>query len=167
MVLNRAVTDGILPANPLNQLKRQERPKKQESSREYLTLDEVKQLVKTECVKPVVKQAFLFSCFSGLCFSDVKALKWGDFQTDNEGKRLIRYTQKKTGKEEHLQVSGEALKFLPEQGTAKDTDTVFILSNNGYTNNAMKSWILASGIKKRVTFHVARHTNIFVTHCIP
>jgi site-specific recombinase XerD len=32
-------------------------------------------------------------------------------------------------------------------------------SNNGYTNQALKSWILAAGITKRVTFHVGRHTN--------
>jgi integrase len=157
--LNRAVSDGIIQSNPVNQLKRFERPKKPDASREYLTIDEVKQLVKTECIKPLVKQAFLFSCFSGLRFSDVKALKWEDIQADSEGKRIIHYTQKKTKKNEYLQISDEALKFLPGRGTAKDTDTVFILSNNGYTNQALKSWVLASGIKKRVTFHVGRHTN--------
>jgi integrase len=159
VVLNKAVTEGILPLNPINHLKRYERPKKPDASREYLTIDEVKQLVKTECVKPIVKLAFLFSCFSGLRFSDVKALKWGDFQTDNEGKQLIRYIQQKTQKDEYLQVSDEALKFLPDKGTATDKDTIFILSNNGYTNQALKSWVLAAGVKKRVTFHVGRHTN--------
>jgi integrase len=159
VALNCAVQSGIIPGNPMKDLTRFERPKMPDSNREYLTIDEVKQLVKTECIKPVVKQAFLFSCFSGLRFSDVKALKWDDFQTDNEGKQIIRYIQQKTKKDEYLQVSDEALKFLPERGTATGKDTVFILSTNGFTNQALQSWVLAAGIKKRVTFHVGRHTN--------
>jgi len=157
--LNCAVQDGIIQSNPMKTLTRFERPKLPESSREYLTIDEVKQLVKTPCVKPIVKQAFLFTCFSGLRFSDVKALKWGEIQTDNDGQKLIRYTQQKTGKNEYLQVSNEALKFLPERNGAKDNDIIFILSDNGYTNQALASWVLAAGIQKRVTFHVGRHTN--------
>jgi integrase len=159
IAMNKAVTDDIISNNPLNQLKRHERPKRPDTSREYLTIDEVNRLVKTECVKTIVKQAFLFSCFTGLRFSDIKALRWGDVQNDSEGKNVIRYTQKKTGKNEYLQVSNEALKFLPERGAAKDTDTIFVLCCNGYTNKALKSWVLAADVKKRVTFHVGRHTN--------
>jgi integrase len=159
VVLNCAVQDGIIQNNPMKDITRFERPQQPQINREYLTIDEIKQLVKTECVKPVVKQAFLFSCFSGLRFSDVKALKWGDIQTDNEGNKIIRFMQKKTGKHENLQVSDEALKFLPDKGAANNNDTVFILSNNGYTNQALKSWVLSAGITKRVTFHVSRHTN--------
>jgi integrase len=158
-VLSNAVKDRIISVNPINQLKRHELPKKPDSTREYLTIDEVKQLVETECIKPIVKQAFLFSCFTGLRFSNVKALKWEDIQIDSEGKNLIRYTQVKTKKHELLQVSDKAFKFLPERGTAKDTDTIFVLWSNGYINQALRSWVLAAGVKKHVTFHVGRHTN--------
>jgi integrase len=100
-----AVQDGIIQSNPMKDLTRFERPQQPQGNREYLTVDEMKRLVKTECIKPVVKLAFLFFCFSGLRFSDVKALKWGDIQTDNGGKWVIRYTQQKTGKDEYLQLS--------------------------------------------------------------
>ena len=96
--LNKAVRDGILTSNPLKLLPRQERPKRQLENREYLTIDEVRQLVKTPCRKPIIKNAFLFSCFSGLRFSDVKNLTWGQIQVDNEGKNVIKYTQQKTAK---------------------------------------------------------------------
>ena len=158
-VLNRAVIDGILPTNPMNRLKQHERPKRPESNREYLTIDEVKHLIKTDCIKPLVKSAFLFSCFSGLRFSDITALKWSDIHTDNEGEKVIRYTQKKTKKDEYLQVSDEALKFLPERGTAGNNNLIFSLPDSGITNYTIKSWVLTAGIKKRVTFHVGRHTN--------
>ena len=159
VALNRAVRDGILPNNPLTMLPRQERPKRQLDNREYLTIDEVKQLAKTPCRKPIVKNAFLFSCFSGLRYSDVRTLTWGQLQTDNDGKTVIRYTQQKTNKPENLQLSDEALKFLPDRAGATAKDRIFPLSNNGYTNETLKSWILAAGITKRVTFHVGRHTN--------
>ena len=83
----------------------------------------------------------------------------GDIHTDDEGKKLIRYTQHKTRKHEYLQVSDEILKFLPDRCGAKDNDTIFILSTNSNTNYALQSWALAAGITKRVTFHVGRHTN--------
>ena len=157
--LNRAVREGILTNNPLKMLPRQKRPKKKLENREYLTIDEVRQLVKTPCRKPIIKNAFLFSCFSGFRFSDVRALTWGQIQIDNEGQQVIKYTQQKTNKPEYLQLSDEALKFLPERNEAKSNDVIFYLSNNGYTNETLKSWILAAGITKRVTFHVGRHTN--------
>ena len=159
VVLNRAMQDGYLMNNPMKMLSRHERPKPPESDREFLTVEEVKQLVKTQCVKPIIKQAFLFTCFSGLRFSDVQALRWGDIQADNEGKKVIRYTQQKTSKNEFLQVSDEALKYLPERSGATDNDKIFNLYQNGYTNQILAGWVLAAGIQKRVTFHVGRHTN--------
>ena len=158
-ILNSAISDEIIQANPFKQIKPESKPKKNAAEIEYLTLDEIKMLVETPCIKPIVRQAFLFSCFSGLRFSDVKALKWGDIQTDNDGHKLIRYTQKKTKKSEYLQISNEALKFLPERNGATSDDTIFKLFANGYVNQALASWTLAAGINKRVTFHVSRHTN--------
>ena len=159
VALNKAVREDILTHNPLKLLPGQERPKRQLDNREYLTIEEVKQLVKTPCRKPIIKNAFLFSCFSGLRFGDVKNLTWGQIQTDNDGQKVIKYTQQKTNKPEYLQLSGEALKFLPERNDAKDGDIIYPLTHNGYTNETLKCWILAAGITKRVTFHVGRHTN--------
>ena len=159
VVLNDAVREQIIPSNPMKGLTRYESLKKPDSDREYLTIDEVRKLVQTPCIKPIVKQAFLFCCFSGLRFSDVKMLKWGDIQTDNEGKKIVRFKQQKTSKEENLQIADDAMKFLPDRGDAKESDIIFTLSGNGYTNQALASWVLSAGINKRVTFHVSRHTN--------
>jgi integrase len=159
VILNSAMRDGYLQNNPMNLLHRHEILKQPESDREFLTVDEIKQLVKTPCAKPDIKLSFLFVCFSGLRFSDVRALRWGDIQADNAGKNVIRYTQKKTGKNEYLQVSDEAIKHLPERNGKTDDDKIFNLTQNGYANETLAGWVLAAGIKKRVTFHVGRHTN--------
>ncbi|KAA6348642.1 Tyrosine recombinase XerC [termite gut metagenome] len=159
LCINRAYRDGLISVNPLRQLQPGDIPKKQEGVREYLTIDEVKALVNTECVRSTVKQAFLFACFTGLRFSDVKALTWGDFHTDNEGDTFIQYRQLKTQKQEYLQVSKEAIKFMPERGEASDNEKVFLVATNGHINLALKAWVMSAGITKNVTFHVSRHTN--------
>ena len=51
-----------------------------EVKKEYLTLDEVKQLAATPCRIPVLKQASLFACMTGLRISDILQLKWSDFE---------------------------------------------------------------------------------------
>jgi integrase len=159
-VLNAAITDDILTSNPLNHIKPELKPKKKRTERCFLTIDEVRQLAKTDCFTPEVKRAFLFSCFSGLRFSDVAGLTWQKIETGNSGDRYIKYIQKKTAKPEYLPLNTEALKFLGEQGTANDTDRVFSrLPQNKYCNIVLKEWAGAAGITtKHVTFHVARHT---------
>jgi integrase len=159
VALNKAVRDGILLNNPFTMISKKTQPKRQLNNREYLTVEEVKKLVETPCRKQIIKDAFLFSCFTGLRYSDIRALKWGDIMTDNEGLKVIKFIQQKTKKIENLQISNEALKFMPDKADAGAKDVIFPLSNNGYTNETLKSWILAAGITKRVTFHVGRHTN--------
>jgi site-specific recombinase XerD len=89
----------------------------------------------------------------------VKGLTWGKLQKDNNGNMLINYVQKKTEKQEYLPISKSAVKYLPERGDAKDTDSVFKFPSGGYVNLQLRQWAFTAGIKKKVTFHVARHTN--------
>ena len=64
--INTAVRNDIIKSNPFTQLTPSEKIQPVEAVREYLTIDEVKELIKTSCEKPIVKQAFLFSCNCGL-----------------------------------------------------------------------------------------------------
>lgn len=52
--------------------------KLQESRIEYLTQKELAQLVQTPCDIPIVKNASLFSCLTGLRYSDILQLTWED-----------------------------------------------------------------------------------------
>ena len=157
-VLNMGIIDEVTNINPFKQIKKEDKPKKRFTEREYLTADEVKTLEKTPYdMLPSIKQAFLFCCFSGLRFSDVRALTWGKLQTDNEVTQ-IKFTQRKTKKLEYLPLPKEAVKYLPQREKQSDSDSVFKLPTGGYVNLHLKQWVALSGINKRVTFHVARHT---------
>jgi len=69
--------------------------KPEETKREFLTEEEVIKLIKTPCPFPLLQQAFMFSAFSGLRWSDVVNLQWLDVQTTGE-RTFIRYRQEKT-----------------------------------------------------------------------
>jgi integrase len=158
-ILKVAVADEIIVFNPFQQIKQEEYPKYHNREVCYLTIEEVRKLTATPCYFANVKNAFLFSCFTGLRFSDIRGLSWGKIRKDNHEKTFISYRQKKTQKWENLPLSNEAMKFLPERGDAGDDDSVYGLSNGGYENGILKTWAKSAGIDKRVTFHVARHTN--------
>ena len=160
-ILNYAFADDIIVSNPFQQIKPEELPKKNSREVCYLTIEEVRKMIDTPCYYSDVRNGFLFACFTGLRISDIRGLTWGKLQRDSGGNTHICYTQKKTQKWEHLPVSNEAIKFLPERGDAGNDDFVFkkISKGNGYENIILKTWAKSAGIDKKVTFHVARHTN--------
>ena len=160
VVLNEATRQGKINYNPVQSLSKRERPKKENENRTFLTLDEVKRLMQTPY--PVIKggedvpNAFLFSVFSGLRFSDVARLK-GENIYRNGDKVFILFTTKKTTTRQNLKLGKMALKYLPSD--IKAGKPVFNLPNNERTNIDLKKWIDAAGITKNITFHCGRHTN--------
>jgi integrase len=158
-VFNQAIKAGIIKENPLNLFGRQELPLYVKPEIPFLTLDEVKRLLNTPCAFPEIKEAYLFSCFTGLRFSDVKALTWGQLRQDNNNETKIFYRQKKTQKQEYLPLATPALEIINARERAADTEHVFNLQKNKEVNLKLKSFAAAAGIdSKKVTFHTARHT---------
>ena len=105
-----------------------------------------------------VRNAFLFSCYTGLRFSDIDNMTWDKLQVDN-GVTMLKFKQKKTKKWEYLPLSDMALQYLPPREKAADSDSIFNLPINCHVNMNLRHWAALAGIKGRVTFHVARHTN--------
>jgi integrase len=91
-------------------------------------------------------------------FSDIKGLQWNNF-IEISGQLCAHIRQRKTNAIQYLPISDKAKSYLPDRPeNAADTDTVFNLCTNGYTNLYLKRWAQESGIKKQITFHTARHT---------
>ena len=152
--LRQAVKDKIILYNPSIDVKI---PKVKEKEREYLTIEEVRQLEKVECRYEVLKRAFLFSCLTGLRWSDINKLKWKEVHFDKEGSR-IHYYQKKTENLEYLDISEQALSYLGEKGENEDKPFEGLKSSS-YFNVSLIQWMLKAGITKHITFHCARHTH--------
>ncbi len=156
--LNAAVRDEIIPENPFKKLSENEKIKVPESKRDFLTQEEIRQLIDTECPHEEVKRAFLFGCFCGLRYGDISRLRWGDINKD-VGQWRVSVVMHKTEKPNYLPLSESAFQWLPERGEAQDTDIVFgTLPRISSIERILKKWAKAAGITKNVSFHVSRHT---------
>lgn len=150
-MLGWAVRDGLILKNPADGV---QPPKKEDSKREFLTLEELRRLADTPC-RQDVSRAFLFSCLTGLRHSDVVAVRWADVRDGDTGARLV-FRQKKTGRLEHLDLSEQAVFLMGERGAA--SDKVFSLPHFTTIGKVLKKWVEDAGIDKHITFHCGRHT---------
>lgn len=152
--LKQAYKDGYL-ATDLNA--RTEPIKQAETRRNYLTLEELNRLVKTECNNPLLKRAALFSALTGLRFSDINKMVWSELEyIDGQG-HFLNFNQKKTKGIEVLPISEQAYDLLGQPGKP-DEKVFFGLTYSAYENKHLYQWIGAAGITKDITFHCFRHT---------
>lgn len=161
VALNKAEREGIIIKNPGKEIDNRLKPHAKESTRCYLTLEEVKKIIETPYTPDNdVKPAFLFCCFSGLRHSDLLKLTWGEIKQTADGQYQIETMMKKTKHNVAVPLSENALSFLPERGEAKDNDRVFskLPDQPGNADARLKTLIRHAGIDKKVSFHVGRHT---------
>ena len=161
VALNQAERDGIIIKNPGKDIDRKLKPHSEQKTRCYLTLDEVKQIIEVD-YRPEndAKAAFLFCCFSGLRYSDVLKMTWGEITVSSDGQAQLETRMQKTGKSIWIPLSDNAIKWLPERGDASDDSRVFNKLPDQVSNadSRLKTLVKKAGITKNVTFHVARHT---------
>lgn len=155
-IMQRAVADELISHNPIDKLiQNKEMPTRPEVQMDYLTIDEVKTLMQTPLKQAIIKQAFLFACFTGLRISDVRNLQWSNIKTDGETMRF-EIIMKKTDTPLAGKIPNIAKEWMPEPA-----DSPFVFANLPTASNidtVIRRWVAQSGIKKHVTFHTARHS---------
>lgn len=151
-VLQQAVRDGLISANPCDRLAGKERPKAEPRQLCYLTMQEVRRLAETPCKITALKQAFLFACFTGLRYGDLRQLCWKDIQDGHVVK-----LQQKTGDFVRIPISNNADRWLPKKGEPQAL--VWELPRSAsYICRSLSLWAEDAGIEKHITFHTSRHT---------
>jgi integrase len=128
----------------------------EDTTREFLTADEIKLIINTPCENVMLKNAFLFSVYTGLRWSDVVSLKWGQIEHVSD-KDFIRFKQQKTAAYERVPLNTSAKTYLGNPGS-KDEKIFEGLKYSAWHNLKLSQWMLAAGITKKITFHCARHT---------
>ena len=157
--MNKAVVEGLIPSNPFKALEAKEKPKIKNARREFLTVEELKVLINTPCRCDIVKKAFLFSCFTGLRYSDMKSLLWSEVHTAADGKTLyIEHRQVKTKKTVTIPLSEEALRWMPLQKEGVDQVFHELTVSTKTVEDVLKAWMKDCGIDKHITYHCSRHT---------
>jgi integrase len=128
---------------------------------DFLDVEEVQKLVEVYKKgtltqgKQNVLRFFLFACYTGLRWGDVKALRFNNIKSDGNFK-FIEFTQQKTKKFTQVPLIPQAVELIPEQEFKNQK--VFIVPPNQTTNNHLRQIIEDLEINKRISFHSARHT---------
>lgn len=153
--LKRAVKEGILMRNPMDLIESTEKPRTPNGERAFLTIDELKRLVESPCKYDIAKKMFMFACFTGLRFSDVRRVTWRMIDSGDIG-----IMQKKTGNIVHVPLTGNAEAWLPErpEDASPDTAVFSCYPPLGTIDKFIQRWADDAGIHKKITFHVSRHT---------
>ncbi|UJH92093.1 site-specific integrase [Antarcticibacterium sp. 1MA-6-2] len=135
----------------------------EKNDRQFLTERELHILEETKFTSESlerVKDMFLFSCYSGLSYTDLKELTTDQIVKGIDGKDWIYTKREKTQQSVKiplLECAKDIIKKYQEQ-VFKEAKKVFPVISNQKINKYLKDIIDSIGIRKKITFHSARHT---------
>jgi site-specific recombinase XerD len=109
----------------------------------------------------LVRDLFIFSCYTGLSYIDLMNLKDANISLGEDGARWIKIFRQKSNEPTNipvLPIAQQILERYRNSDRAKITGTLFPLLSNQKVNSYLKEIGFMNGIRKVLTFGVARHT---------
>lgn len=152
-VINIALRNDWLTKNPFSNY----RGKLEETKRVFLTkeeLDRVEQFEINDDKLEKIRDVYLFSCYTGLAYSDVLKLNANHFHKINNQDWII-LDRTKTKNQSTIPLLPKASAILKKY--EGDKKLLPVISNQN-TNKYLKELALLVGINKRLSFHSSRHT---------
>lgn len=132
--------------------------------REFLTEEEIQKMVEKELHTErldQVKDIFLFSCFTGLAYADVKKLSRNDIVIGIDGDKWIKIKRSKTDTRSSIPLLPTAIDILKKYDDHPDVSNkgrLLPVLSNQKMNAYIKEIAILCKITKNLTFHLARHT---------
>jgi integrase len=108
-----------------------------------------------------VRDAFLFSCYTGLAYADIRKLKRSEISSGIDGEKWIFTRRQKTESPTRLPILPPAMRILEKYASdpiCLKKDRALPILSNQKINAYLKEIADCCGITKRLTFHIARHT---------
>lgn len=168
-VINKAIAAGIITADPFAGY---EHPRP-ERKRRYLTKEELKRLMTTPLSVPrlyLVRDLFLFSCYTGISYGDMCRLTAVNLETAEDGTTWIKATREKTNVEFEIPLLDLPLHIIDKYRDTTPDGKLLPMYGNSELNKGLKQLAAACGIDRKLTFHMARHTyatEITLSHGVP
>ncbi len=132
--------------------------------KEFLTDAELRRIEKKEFKIPRlvhVRDIFVFCCYTGLSYADVKKLKWTDIAEGVDGKLWIFTSREKTATSSNIPLLPKALEIIEryrDYPPCAAKDGVLPVLSNQKMNSYLKEIADLCEITKELTFHKSRHT---------
>ena len=143
------------------------------TDRGYLTQEEIDTIYHKEFQSKRlehVRDAFIFSCYTGLPYCDIYTLTAEDIKIGVDGKKWIMKDRGKTGVESLIPLLPIPLEILAKyEGKTKNGKLLPVISNQKM-NEYLAEIAAICQINKRITYHLARHsfaTEICLTKGVP
>ncbi|WP_348688648.1 site-specific integrase [Zunongwangia profunda] len=144
--------------------------------REFLTREELQSIEDFQSSinrLNIVKDIFLFSCYTGLSYIDITKLTMDNIGMDFDGNQWIETERQKTKTALKIPLLNQArdiLKRYQDHPKTVHSKTLLPRYSNQKLNSYLKEIADFCGIKKHLTFHIARHTfatTITLTNGVP
>lgn len=159
-IINICVKNGWLIRDPFAGYKMNKR----EVVREFLSQEEIdiisNKIFSVERLS-VVRDLFLFSCYTGLAYADVKKLKSTEIVTGIDQEKWIFTSRQKTEAPSRIPLLPPALSIVQKyerNPVCLNKGIVLPMLSNQKMNSYLKEIADVCGINKKMTFHTARHT---------
>lgn len=155
---------GLIASSPMRHVQRVDMPKRSTPDVVYLTKKELQRLTVANCLNDSTRQAFLFSCFTGLMLADIQSLQWHNIQLIDDQWTLVK-TMNRSGAALQIPLVSSSLNILQEikkqqseQSEISENGNVFHMLSPTSISRDLVRWAKAANLDKPLTFFVGRHT---------
>lgn len=153
-IVNLAVANSYMTTNPFITYKIE----REHVEIDFLDEEELRKIINFDTPLPRLERAkdmFLFGCFTGLSYIDIKTLAPEHFEKDNTGRIWIKKRRVKTGVLSRIPLLPIAKLILDKY---KGGEKLLPIQDPADINKYLKDIAILCDIKKRITFHTSRHT---------
>lgn len=153
-IVNIAVANSYIAFNPFATYKVEREPVEVE----FLNEEELRRIINFDTPLPRLERAkdmFLFGCFTGLAYIDIKTLAPEHLEKDNAGRMWIKKRRVKTGVLSRIPLLPIAKLILDKY---KGGNKLLPIQDPADINKYLKDIAILCNINKRICFHTSRHT---------
>ena len=171
-VVNLAVANNWLDKDPFLSYK----AKKEKTKVTFLTAEELERIELKQFLSnrlERVRDIFIFSCYTGLAYSDIEKLTPANIVLGIDGQKWIYTFRTKTDTKSNVPLLPQSLAVLEkykEHAGISHINKLLPVITNIKTNEYLKEIASVCNINKNLTFHMARHTfatTITLTNGVP
>ena len=158
-IVGEAIADGIITAYPFMGYE----PVRPKAVQKYLTDEELQRLMTTPLHRQtlyLVRDMFLFSCFTGISYRDMRSLTKENLSLAEDGTWWIHIHRQKTDTLSSVRLLDIPLQIIEKYRSQRTGDKVFNVYNRGYFITLTRELGQVYGFD--LTYHQARHN--FGTH---
>ena len=152
---------------------REDEIKKEETTRSFLTKDEIRQLMEgnlKNAKQELYRDLYLFCAFTGLSFADMRNLTEENIRTYFDDHEWININRQKTGVVSNIRLLDIAKRIIDKYRGLCEDGRIFPVPHYMTCLYGIRAVAKRCGITKHITWHQSRHTaatTVFLSNGVP